>query len=149
METLANLAQILGVFGIIASLIYVGRQVQQNTLQMKVEARGNHLQVFIHFWHRIANDREFATLWHKGGSEYFTLDEIDQLRLQSFATSGLMVWSYLYELHQADLLSEHQWKEQLGDMERIGQRAVTREAWNLNKERFGEPFRQFLEQYVE
>jgi hypothetical protein len=41
LEQAAYLAEIFGVFGLIASLIYVGRQVRQATLQMKVVDLGS------------------------------------------------------------------------------------------------------------
>jgi len=149
MQELANLAEVLGVFGVLASLIYVGRQVQQHTLQMKVAASADRLQIFLKFWFKVAGDREFAAMWHKGGSELSTLDEVDQLRILSFETAGLTVWSYFFDLHQAHLLSDDKWTEQLHDIETVSQRESMRTAWDLNRSRFDHQFQQFLSEYVD
>ena len=149
LQDYAYLAETLGPILIIASLIYVGRQLHQNTLQMKVGVTSERLQVFIQFWHRIAHDREFAALWHKGGDEYSDLDPIDQLRLQSFETSGLMVWSHLFELREANLLPDNQWREQLEDIQAVAKREAMRKAWASNQHRFSESFQKFLAQYIE
>jgi len=148
-QEIASLAEVLGVFGVLASLLYVGRQVQQNTLQMRVAASSDRLQMFLQFWFKIAGDREFAALWNKGDSELSTLDEVDQLRILSFETAGLTVWSQFFDLHQAQLLSDDKWKEQLRDIETIGQRESVRTAWEFNKSRFSQSFQQFMSKYAE
>lgn len=149
MEQLAYLAEVLGVLGIVASLIYVGRQLQQTTLQMKVGAASERLQLFNQFWFRIAHDREFAELWLKGHAQYSTLDEVDQLRVQSFESAGLSTWSFFFELHEAEVLAESQWSEQVRDFEMIGRREAMREAWKSNKSRYSGPFQNLMAKYIE
>ena len=148
-QNLAYLAEIVGVFGVIASLIYVGRQVQQGTLQMKVEASNERLGIFTEVWFRLAGDRALAELWLKGDSEYSGLDATDQFRILNFESAGLAIWSQFFHLHELGLLSERVWREQLRDMETVGRREAMREAWKLNKERFSESFQKFLAEYVE
>jgi len=149
LQNLANLAEVVAVFGLIASLMYVGRQVQQNTMQMKVRASSERLGMFTSLWLRVADDREFATLVYNGDSGYSSLDDIDKMRLQALHTSGLSMWAHLFELHQQTLLSENAWKEQRMDMETLGRRQDVRDAWNMNKARFSGPFQEFLADYLE
>ena len=105
--------------------------------------------MFLQFWFRMANDREFATLWHKGWSEYSTLDEIDQLRITAFETAGLVVWSSFFTQHQEGLLPEHVWQSHVHDISTIGQRESIRAAWTLNQARFDRPFQQFMAKYMQ
>jgi len=149
LQNLAYLAEIVGVFGLIGSLIYVGRQVHQSTLQMKVGASSERVGMFTGVWFLLAGDRALAELWRKGDSEYSGLDATDQFRILSFETAGLALWSHFFHLHERGLISERVWKEQLRDIETVGCREAMREAWKLNKERFSEPFRRFLATYVE
>lgn len=149
LQSFAYLAEIIGVFGLIASLIYVGRQVRQNTVQMSVAASSERLGIFTQFWFRLADDRAFAELWRKGDSAYSALDATDQMRLLNFETAGLSVWSHFFHLHEQGLLSRSVWREQLLDIRTVGRREAMREAWKLNRERFSEPFQRFLAEYVE
>ncbi len=149
LQNLANLAEIVGIFGLIASLIYVGRQVHQTALQMEVEASSERVGIFTGFWLSLAGDRGLAELWRKGDSEYSGLDATDQLRILSFETAGLAVWSHFFHLHERGLMSERDWREQLLDIETVGRREAMREAWKLNKGRFSESFQKFLAEYVE
>jgi len=149
LQNLANLAEIVAVLGLIASLIYVGRQVRQNTVQMKVGASSDRLGMFTSMWLRIADDREYAKLVYNGDSGYSSLDDIDKMRLQALHISGLSMWSHLFDLHQQTLLSDDAWKEQLMDIETLGRRQDVRDAWNMNKARFSAPFQEFLADYLE
>jgi hypothetical protein len=149
LEQAAYLAEIFGVFGLIASLIYVGRQVQQATLQMKVEASMERVGIFSGVYFRLAEDRALAELWRKGDREFSGLDATDQFRILSFETAGLALWSHFFHLHELGLLSERVWREQHRDFETVGRREAMREAWKLNKDRFSESFQKFLAKYVE
>ena len=149
LQNLAYLAEIVGIFGLIASLIYVGRQVQQGTLQMKVAASSERVEIFTGVWFRLAGDRALAELWRKGDCEYSDLDATDQFRILSFETAGLALWSHFFHLHELGLMSERDWREQLRDIETVGRREAMREAWKLNKERFSESFQKFFAEYVE
>ena len=145
-QEFANLAEVLGVIGVLVSLIYVARQLQQNTVQLKLTASNDQLQVFLQFWFRLANDREFATLWQKGAEDFSTLDDVDQLRIAAFETAGLTVWSSFFNQHQEELLPDHAWQSQVHDIKTLGQRESVKAAWALNQARFGQSFQQFMSQ---
>ena len=148
-EQLASLAELLGVFGVIASLLYVGKQVQQNTVQMKVDASTTQAQWTNDAYYKIARDREFAELWHKGMSKYSSLDEVDKVRLQCFETGGLSAWSHMYELYRSNLLREEQWLFLTGNFTRIGSRDSMREAWRLTKHDYNQGFQQCMSEFLE
>lgn len=148
-QNLANLAEIVGVSGLIASLIYVGRQVQQTNVQMKIAASSEHVGIFTHVWFGLANDRALAEFWRKGESDFTSMDATDQMRILTFETAGLALWSHFFHLHEKGLLSERAWKEQLRDVETVSGRESMREAWKLNKGRYSDSFQRFLAKYVE
>jgi hypothetical protein len=148
-QELANLAEVLGVFGLLASVVYVGRQLRQSTLQMRVAASNDRLQLFLRFYLGVAGDREFAELWGKGESGFSTLDEVDQSRLLLWETAGLAVWSHDFDLHRHQLLPDDVWKGVLFTIEAIGHRESVRRAWESNRGRFAPPFQEFMSRYLD
>ncbi len=74
LENIASLAEIFGLMLVIASLIYVARQLGQTTAIMRVNASGERLQRDTDIANSIIHSREVAEYWIKGATELDSLD---------------------------------------------------------------------------
>jgi hypothetical protein len=148
LEHLAYLSEIVGVVLVIASLIYVGKQLRQNTDVMRLNAAGSYVNLQERLCGEVANNRELAEYWLKGASEFDSLDEVDKQRVLLFEWRAITAWNQLFQLRQDGLMPESQWNELLWAIRNFGRRQSAREAWQVFKDAFGRPFQDFVSEYM-
>ena len=144
LEQLAYLAQVVGVGLVVASLIYVGRQLRQNTEVMRQNAAGYYLNLQDRLCGEVANSRELAEYWVKGASDFVSLDEVDKQRVMLFEWRAITGWNQLYQLRQDGLVPDSQWNELRWSVGNFMARQSAREAWAVFKGAFGQPFQGFV-----
>jgi hypothetical protein len=144
LEQLAYVAQIVGVGLVVASLVYVGRQVQQNTETMRQNAAGYYLGLQERLCGEVASSREFAQQWVKAAKHFDSLDEVDKQRVMLFEWRAFTGWNQLFQLRQNGLVPESQWHELLWSIKSFGSRQSAEQAWSLFKGAFEQPFQDFV-----
>jgi hypothetical protein len=149
LEQYTYLAEIAGVVAVIFSLIYVGKQIKQNANAMKMNAMSIHAQQVSQIQIAMATNREFAECWTKGASEFDGLDEVDKNRLLVFEETGINLWRTFFDLHRQGLLEEGAWEQQLNIIKVYTTRSSVRAAWELFGRGFNEPFRRFIDGYMD
>ena len=149
LEHLANLADIIGLGLVIASLIYVGKQLRQNTDTMRLNAAGSYVNLQERLCGEVANSRELAEFWQKGAAQFAELDEVDRQRLLLFEWRAITGWNQLFHLRQEGLMPESQWNELVWAIKSFGARQSARESWRVFKGAFGKDFQDFVAEYLE
>ncbi|MGD8809372.1 MAG: hypothetical protein PVG24_07185 [Gammaproteobacteria bacterium] len=144
LEQLAYLAQIVGAGLVVASLIYVGRQLRQNTEIMRQNAAGYYLGLQERLCGEVANNRELAEYWLKGASDFESLDDVDRQRIMLFEWRAITGWNQLFHLRKDGLVPDSQWNELLWSVKNFMARQSAREAWTVFKGAFGKPFQDFV-----
>ena len=148
LESLAYLAQIIGTGLVVASLVYVGRELRQNTETMRQNAAGYYLGLQDRLMQEVANSRELAEYWCKGAAEFDALDEVDRQRVMLFEQRAIAGWNQLFLLRQDGLVPDSQWKELLWSVQHFGSRQSARASWSLFKDSFGKPFQNFVAEHM-
>ena len=148
LEQLAYLAQILGVGLVVASLIYVGRQLKQNTETMRQNAAGYYLNLQDRLCGEVSNNRELAECWHKAASDFASLDEVDKQRAILFEQRAIAAWNQLFLLRQDGLVPDSQWQELIWSVKHFGSRQSARQCWSVSKASFGKPFQDFISEHM-
>jgi hypothetical protein len=149
LEQMANLADVFGVALVIASLIYVGKQVRQNTDVIRFNAAAYYAGLQERLCGEVANNRELAECWQKGATSFDSLDEVDKQRLILFEWRAITGWNQLFQLRQDNLLPDSQWNELIWAIQNFGKRQSARESWRIAKDAFGKHFRDFVSEYLE
>jgi hypothetical protein len=149
LEQWAYIGEIAASLAVIASLVYVARQLKQNTNAMIV----NNAHSFVEFNNRLntpfAMDRNFAELWLEAGSDFDSLDAVDKQRLIVWEWQAIAAWSNFFNLRQNGLISNAQWSELEGSFPMFGQRQSVRESWKTFKHLYSREYQQFMDQYFE
>lgn len=145
LQQYASIAEIAGVVLIIASLIYVARQVRQNTEMMRVSASSEWLQRDFDISNPVIENRDVAEFWVKGALEFNELDDVDQQRLMLFERRAFSLWHHLWQLRDRGLYSDSDWENMQLTISHFGQRASARSAWSSFRATYGERFQQFLD----
>jgi len=146
LEQYAYLGEIAAAVGVMVSLAYVARQLGQNTAMMRIAAASERVERDFHLVDPLILSREFAEVWHKGGSEFASLDEVDRDRLIYHYRRGFVVWHQLFDLREQSLLPEADWREHLWTMRSVGRRQAAREAWGAFEESYEPRFRELVSQ---
>lgn len=145
-EQLASLVEILGLLLVLASLIYLSRQLKQTTTMMEISASGERVQRDTDIINSIVHSREVAEFWAKGATEFESLDDIDKQRLVFFERRAILHWHNMFGMRQQDLVPESDWIEMKWIIQNIGRRQSIREAWKVFKDSFQAPFQVFIEE---
>ena len=141
----AAFAEIIASLGVVISLIYVARQLKQNTDAMKVTTSTHRIDRDFAIVEPMLGNRELAEIWMKGGEEFATLDAVDRQRLLFFERRALLLWYSLFRLYKKGLLEEEIWKEQEWIILNIGQRQAVHEAWNIFRGAFNQEFQDYID----
>ena len=140
LESLAYLAEIIGAGLVVASLIYVGRQLRQNTETMRQNAAGYYLALQDRLMGEVANSRELAEYWCKGQAEFGSLDEVDRQRMMLFEQRAIA--------GKEGLVPDSQWNELLWSVKHFGSRQSAHASWEIFKSSYGQPFQDFVSEHM-
>lgn len=149
LEQFAYLAQIVGVFGLLISLLYVGRQLQLNRAQMRAEAKSEYYRWVDQVFSRVALDRDFSEVWRKGTADFSDLDEVDKQRAVFHEVGALYMVAYLQEMMDEGMLPDGLQNAADWTYREMLNRQATREAWILAKDSFSESFRDRVRHVLE
>jgi len=148
LEQIAYLAQIFGVALVVASLVYVGRELRQNTETMRQNAAGYYLNLQDRLCGEVANNRELAECWYKGASDFFSLDEVNRQRVILFEQRAIAAWNQLFLLRLDGLVPDSQWHELIWSVKHFGSRQSAKECWSVSQGSFGKPFQDFISEHM-
>ena len=149
LQELSYLADVVGVVLIVASLLYVGRQIRQNTAMMRVSASNERVQRDTELATSISDNQEFAELWAQGGSGFHDLEEVRKIRLIFFERRAIVHWHNMFSLRSQGLLSDSDWAELTWIIRNLGgRRQSVREAWKMFRDSFDEPYKEFLDEQL-
>ena len=103
LENLGNLGDFLGGIGVVVTLLYLAKQIRQNTRQLKLDADSAKTIAFegtnsdISRWiQEIVSSRDVAELWVRGLNDIDQLDETDRLRFNYLGMQLLQAWQIVY-----------------------------------------------------
>ncbi len=145
LEQIASVAEILGLILVIASLIYLARQIGQTTAMMRVGASNERIQRDTDIVNSIVQSREVAEYWMKGATEFAGLDEVDKQRLVFFERRAILHWHNMFGLHEQNLVSDADWYELKWVIQNIGLRQSIRASWGIFRDSYEKPFQEFID----
>jgi hypothetical protein len=151
LEQLAYLAEIVGVVGVVVSLLYVAKQLRQNTEMLRVSAGGTWVALTERLVAEITTSREVAEYWVKAGpsAQYDSLDEVDQQRAMMFEWRAITNWNHWFQLRKQGLMPDAQWNELIWLIQNLGRRRAVREAWKAFKGGYDHSFQDFVSGHFE
>jgi hypothetical protein len=148
LEQLAFVGQIIAAIAVVASLLYVARQLGQNTAMMRANASNQRVQRDADLGFRMSDSQEFTELWLAGGRDLQSLDEAGRTRLIFFSRIAIVHWHNMFRLREQDLLPDADWNEMVWLIHFVGTREDTRASWVMFRDSFDQPFQEFLDSHL-
>ena len=145
-DAISAISELVGVVLIVASMIYVARQLRQTNTMMRINAASERLERDYEIVAPIIESRELAEVWLKGESEFASLQPQDQQRLLFLERGAIMLWHHQFLLRRQGLMPDANWHETIWIIKTIGRRQVVREAWRIFGEGFELEFQEFIDE---
>lgn len=149
LEQLAYLGELIAAIAVVVSLIYLARQVAQNTQAMRTNSEAMWSNVNLQLAQPIALDRAAAEWWVAGTANYDELDAIDQHRHILWEYGVFQMWWSVFLAHERGMVADEQWDVYMNAMEMFGKRQAIRAAWKVYKPLFNEDFRRLVSEHLE
>ena len=147
-DAISAISDLVGVVLIVASMIYVARQLRQTNTMMRISAASERLERDYEIVAPLIENGELAKIWLKGESEFASLQPEDQQRLLFFERRAIMLWHHQFQLRHQGLMPDASWHETVWIIRTIGRRQVVREAWRIFGEAFDPEFREFINEQL-
>jgi hypothetical protein len=115
METLTleqayYVGELTAALAVIISLLYVGRQMKQNTEAIQINAAQEFVQMFNTFTADLGNNKEIATIWYQGTTDYDGLDKIDSIRFHAMAAQWMRIMESIFQQRKRGAIDEDTWQ---------------------------------------
>jgi hypothetical protein len=145
-DQIASLGEIIAAVAVIASLIYVARQLSQTNLMMRNAAASERLEREYDLVLPMIESAEFTEIWMKGDNEFHTLSNVEKQRLLFFERRAIVLWHHTFQMKKQNLFSDPFWNETIHIIRTIGSRQAVREAWKIYHGAYETPFVKFVEE---
>lgn len=95
-----TIAELTGITAVVASLVFVGYEVRQNTSQLRTDAARSVTEMVNHLNAGIFSDAALAVIVRKGAWDFAALDEIERAQFESYQFARLNIADYIMDLEQ-------------------------------------------------
>ncbi|MGB1779332.1 MAG: hypothetical protein ACPHQP_07240 [Longimicrobiales bacterium] len=99
LENLGNIGEFVGALGVVVSLVYLARQMIQNTVSVRAASFNAMVQNSIRLLEHAFRDPEFAAFLAKAEADPTSLSEAERVRWDSYMTA---VWRHFGNLQYAN-----------------------------------------------
>jgi len=144
-DAISAISEVLGAVAVVASLVYVGRQVSQNTAMMRVAASSETLERDHGLVLPLIESEELAEIWLKGDHRLDELSEANRQRLLLFERRAITLWHHNFQLRLQSLLSDAVWHYQNEMIKFLCHRQSMRQAWGIFKSTFEPGFQAYVD----
>lgn len=145
-ELISLIVEIVAALAVIVTLIYVARQLRQNTEMMKTNAAQERVQRDFDIASIVIENKDFSKIWLQSRHDFDSLDEADKNRMIFFERRAIIHWDSMYQLRIKGLLPDSNWNELKWLIRSFGMHQGLRQTWDIFKYSFGENFQTFMEE---
>jgi hypothetical protein len=95
-----TIAELTGITAVVASLIFVGYEVRQNTSQLRNDGARSVTEMANHLNAGIFADASLTKIVVKGAKNFESMDEIERAQFESFQFARLNIADYILDLER-------------------------------------------------
>ncbi len=148
-EKRKDIIEAVGLVAIVASLLFLGVEIQQNTAAIELSTAQSFQSDFRAHELVIAQDGDLADLLQRGKEDMSGLTQAELIRVRLLESSVLRAWANLYYHYSKGALEERLWFGQVRRMKQSWRRNSTmRYFWEDLKTTFEPDFVVFMETVV-
>jgi hypothetical protein len=141
----ASIAEIIASFVVIASLAYIGLEINQNTQALQQETHQSVLSILTDTQMSLAIDTDFNRIVMLAESTPNKIQKEEWTRFARYAISLYGIWEYLYLSNREYALSDNQWSAFEPYFLGLPCKPGFRRFWNEQKTDFAPLFGDYVE----
>jgi hypothetical protein len=145
LEELAYISQIVGVVAVLASLIFVGLQIRQNTRALKATSHHAVTDSFNAINNLIVSDPKMARLWRLGMAGMEGFDEDERVSFSFMALAYMRIFETLYYQYSNGTLDKKLFDAELKTLKWSVTNPGFRAWWAVNPISLSAEFRAFID----
>jgi hypothetical protein len=147
-EAIGAIAELLGAIGVIVSLGYLARQVNQNTRSVRAAAYQSWFASYDSFSNLLLGDSDFDALLHRAASDPRELTPDERRRFLGVLRRGFRQFESLYYQHREGMIDRDLFEAWVSIYSRTAQGPLFREFWEADQSIFSAAFREFVARKV-
>lgn len=143
-DAIAAIAEITASIGVIISLIYVGVQIRNQTIESQLDSGDELTQQLMNAYQMVASEKEVAEILTKGLNEIRDLNEVDVMRFGAYANCIVRTSESMFYREKAGKLSSKVWvglETAMGDVFRY---PGMKSWWSSRSHWFSEEFAEYV-----
>lgn len=145
LEALGNIGEFVGALGVVVSLVYLARQMHQNTISVRAASFNAMIQNSIRLLEHSFRDSEFAAFLARAESDPDALTPQERVRWDSYMTAVYRHFGNLVFQSRVGALDEQMWAAYREDLKRH----LREKSWSRWYEDHREVFSRSLTEHVE
>ncbi|MFH1764670.1 MAG: hypothetical protein ABIF09_10805 [Gemmatimonadota bacterium] len=110
LQDLGNLGELVGALGVIVSLVYLAKQMQQNTTSVRAASFNSMVQNSLRLLEHSFIDSEFAHFLHRAENDPSALSPEEKVRWDSYMTAVYRHFGNLVYQHRVGALDQEMWE---------------------------------------
>ena len=146
--SLQELAQIGGIFGVVASMIYVAIQIRNNSRATRAATFQQLSSAMTIQWLENARNPEMVDLMLRGTDDFESLNRVEKARMRFFLMAYARIFENAFFQHKVGTLKAKDWLGISADLHILFSLSGSRTAWPLIKNRSSPEFCSFIDAIV-
>ena len=126
LQDLGNLGEFVGALGVVISLVYLAKQMQQNTTSVRAASFNSMVQNSMRILEHSYVDSEFADFLHRAETDPSTLSVQEAVRWHAYMTSVYRHFGNLVYQYRVGALDKEMWES----YERTLENHLRKPAWS-------------------
>jgi hypothetical protein len=148
LDQIANIAEISAAVLVVASLIYVGRQLNQNTQSMRLDT----VQAIIAEWNAwydmMTPNKELIDLYHRGVFDYQSLNSIERMQFIFMTTRIFRTFNEMYFHWREGMMDKQIWSSWVAQFNDAMKTPGWQEAWARRRHWYDAGFQSFVDDRI-
>jgi hypothetical protein len=108
-EAAGAIAEIIGTFGVIISLVYLGVQIRGQTVEANLASGIEMANQINSVYTDLSTDRALAAIWLKGLRDFGSLDEPEKVQFSALLSRFMRMIEAMFNQHQQHRFDDKVW----------------------------------------
>ena len=147
-DAIGAIAEIMGAFLVLVTLIYLSIQIRNNTKEVKSENVHRITDSFNQLNLLVASDERLADLWHKGVANYDDLSDTEKARFGFMQLAAFRIYDSLYYQIQRGTGDKQLWNAELNTLRWLFSLPGIRAWWRQQQFGFSPGFQEYIDKIV-
>ena len=143
-EVASTIAEIIGAFAVVISLIYLAMQIRAQNREVRIAAMHD---ISVGYRDSLANmaEEQIAFIYNKALHDYDSITDVESIRLIAVLGRVFRVWEEAFIQHQAGRLDERAWQSMHRQFKGYMSSLPFEKVWELRRSYFDPEFTEFVD----